>query len=122
MRSALVFLLWIHQLTDSEVRSVSVGIIRDVSLDIIDADPTIVNGTCEDCVCSLLADPAFFALNCRSDDLVCELHSTQDQNRSFNLLAATGTSFFFLSLPTFVATATMNDECIQEITSTSTGE
>ena len=112
MRLALLLIpFFIH------VRAVPIGIIRNVTLDIPGANTTIINSTCDECVCSLLANPAFFSLNCRSDSLTCELYSTQDQNRSFSLLSGTSTSFYFRSLPAF------DDECVNDITGalTSTG-
>ena len=124
MRRALaLILLVLHQLIRIEVRAISVGIVHNVSLTILDANATLINGTCEECVCSLLANPAFFSLNCRPDILTCELHSTQDQNRPFNLLTGTSTAFYFRSLPTFVETTTaMDDTCVHEVTSTSTSK
>ena len=112
--SALLLIFLLRQLTIIQANAVSVGIIRNASLDIFGATKTTSNVTCDECVCSLLAELSFFSLNCRSDTLTCELHSTLDQNRPFNLLTAASTSFFFRSLPTF------DDECINDITGLST--
>ena len=117
MRPTLALSL-LHQLIMIQVEAVSLGIIRNVSLAIPGANSTLVNGTCEECVCSLLANPTFFSHNCRSDTLTCELYATQDQNRPFNLLSGTSTAFYFRSLPTFAATTVMGDEGVYQTTDT----
>ena len=123
MRLTLVFtLLLLHRREITRVNPVYVGIIQNVSLSFPGANSTLVNGTCEECVCSLLANPAFFSLNCRPDILTCELHSTQDQNRPFNLLTGTSTAFYFRSLLTFAATTVMNNECVYQTTGPSMGK
>ena len=112
--SALLHIFLLRQLTIIQVNAVSVGIIRNASLDIPGATTTTSHVSCDVCVCSLLADASFFSLNCRSDTLTCELHSTLDQNRSFSLLTKANTSFYFLSLPAF------DGACINDLTGAST--
>ena len=103
MRSVPIAILVLHGLANIELGAVSVGIVRNASLLILNANTTIIHGPCEACVCSLLTQPTFFSLNCRSDSLTCELYSVSDQNRAFTLMTGVNVSFYFLSLPTYTA-------------------
>ena len=103
LRRSLITVLLLHQLTINQVRTISVSLIRNVSLTIPGANTTIINGTCKDCICALLLNTTFFAVNCLVDNQRCELYSKADQNRSFSLIPGVSASFYFMSFPTFVA-------------------
>ena len=118
MISRLIAILLLHQLTLIGLNAVSIGIIRNTSLAIPNTNATIINGSCEQCVCRLLADSTFFAFNCLHVDVTCQLHSVLNQSQPSVLITNTNASFYFRSLPTFVTT----DTCINEVTTTSTGE
>ena len=116
MEGALITVLLLHCLSIIHNSATSVGIIVNRSLAISNASTTTINGICEECVCALLANPTFFSFNCFSANLTCQLHSAMDRNQPFALTVSANTSFYFVSLPTFVATASTNT-CIHEITS-----
>ena len=101
MGSASITILVLHGLAMMELGAVPVGIIRNASLHILNGNTTVITGTCEACVCSLLTQPTFFSLNCRSNHLICELYSVSDQNKAFTVLTDVNSSFYFLSLPTY---------------------
>ena len=120
MASTLILFL-LHALILVKVDSITFGIIRNVTLDIIGVAAKPFNGTCNDCVCKITSDSTFVSFNCFHGNLTCELHSASDQGKPFTLAASVNTSFYFLSLPTFVTTQS-TDTCVRELTSTSTGE
>ena len=100
MRRTLFIAFLLRQLTVVTVSSTRVGIIPNISLTLFGTNTTIANGTCEDCVCFLLANTSFFSLNCFHDNLTCELHAKLDQNKPFTLATGVKASFYFLALPT----------------------
>ena len=120
MASVLIWLfLYISSLV--EVNSITLNVIRNASLDILGVTATPINGTCNDCTCRLSSNSTFVSFNCFHENLTCELYSASDQDKPFTLTASVNTSFYFISLPTFVATQS-TDACAHEFTSTSTGE
>ena len=96
-----VVLMGQWSLTDSI--TVSFGIIRNVSLTISQGNSTIINGTCEMCLCALLSDLSLFSFNCFSNNLSCQMHSKVYQDKSFTLIDSAMSEYYFLSLPTFKA-------------------
>ena len=101
------------------VSAVPVGIIHNISLDILGASTTSINGTCQDCVCALLISSAFFALNCFHDNLTCQLHSTSNRNAPFSLIRSGSSSLYFLALPAFdTLTSTDNPSTTATVTAT----
>ena len=121
MISRLTAILRFYPLTFIGVNCVSLGIIHNASLDILAANITTINGTCAQCVCRLLADPAFFSFNCYHQSITCQLHSAQNLNLPFALITNLDTSFYFRSLPTFVTTPS-TVTCIHELSTATTGE
>ena len=101
MRLLPIVILLVHRLATVGADVVSVGIIHNVSLGFFNASTTIINGSCEECVCSLLANTSFFSLSCFHDNLTCQLHSQVDQNKPFTLSTSSHVSFYFVSLPTY---------------------
>ena len=119
MRSTLTSTLLLYQVAIVAVNAVSIGIIRNASLNIVGASATTVNGTCEECVCTLIANSTFFSLNCFPDNLTCQLHSVSDRNQPFSLIDGVSTLYYFLSLPTFVTPVSTESPCTPETTGTS---
>ena len=109
MRSVLITILVLHGLATLELGAVPVGVIHNVSLTVLNTNTTRINGTCEQCVCSLLVGSAFFALNCFHDNRTCNLYSASNKNKPFSLITSGNVSLYFLSIPTYsppyVATA-----------------
>ena len=79
----------------------SVGVIRNVSLKMVQANTTTIHGTCQTCLCALFADPSLFAFNCFIDNLTCEMYSKLDQNKPFTLVDLAMSVFYFFSFPTY---------------------
>ena len=83
--------------------TVSIGIIRNVSLAISQGNSSIINGTCATCLCALISNPSLFSFNCFPDNLTCQMHSTVHQDKPFALIDSAISEYYFLSLPTFKA-------------------
>ena len=99
MRPIVILLL--HGFITIETGQVPVGLIHDASLNIPSGMTTTVNGTCDQCLCTLFTSSQFFSVNCFSENVTCQLHSASDQSKPFNWIIAIHASFYFLSLPTF---------------------
>ena len=122
MKPILVALaLLLHQWTTEGVTTTSVGIIRNASLTILNTSATTINGTCEECLCALLVNSTVFSVNCFHENLTCQLHFTENQNKPFVLIDSANTAFYFVSLPTYVASQS-TDSTTHEITSQSTSK
>ena len=121
MRPNLISVFLLHQLIITGIHAVPLGIAHNFSLTILHTNTTIVNGTCAECICTLLASTLFFALNCFDENITCQLHAKQNQNQPFALEIKTKVSFYFTSLPTFVS-ALSTDTTIHELTTATTGE
>ena len=128
MRRTLFIAFLLFHLAVVTVSTTRVGIISNISLTLLGTNTTIVNGTCEDCVCFLLANTSFFSLNCFHGNLTCELHAKSDQNKPFTLTTGVNASFYFLDLPTYmVSPATIVeyhwsfDSTVQDASSTFNG-
>ena len=108
MKRALIAILLLQCLAIVPILTISVGIIRNASLDILNAPTTLINGSCDDCTCALLGNSTFFSLNCFADNLTCQLHSIHNQHEPYTMTNSAHTSFYFVSLPTFVTTTSTN--------------
>ena len=80
---------------------VSFGIIRNVSLKILQSNSITINGTCQTCLCALSFNTSLFAFNCFGSNLTCEMYSNVDQNKAFSLMNSVASAFYFFSLPTY---------------------
>ena len=81
--------------------TVTIGIVQNVSLSLFQRTTTIINGTCETCLCTLISNPSLFSFNCFNSNLTCEMHKTSDRNKPFNLVPFVRGVYYFTSLPTF---------------------
>ena len=123
MKPTRVLLLFlIHILPIIEGSEVPLGVIYNASLKMINANATLIHGTCRECLCMFFENATFFALNCFTGNLTCELHSVLDQNKPFTLTPSANTVFYFLSLPTFTTLTSTDSTCANEVTFTSTGK
>ena len=84
-----------------ESGAIPLGSIRNVSLKIPQGNTTTIHGTCQSCLCALVADSSLFALNCFSSNLTCEMHSKADQSKPFSLVNFAMSTFYFSSFPTY---------------------
>ena len=103
MGPSLIVTFLVHGLVILELNAVRIGFIHNVSLNILNVKATMINGTCDECICSLLANATFFAVNCLADRHSCDLHLRENKKNPFNLITGSNASFYFLSLPTNVA-------------------
>ena len=85
-----------------ESGAVPVGIIRNVSLTISEGNPTTIHDTCQSCLCGLLSNSWLFGWNRFNDNLTCQMYSKADQSKPFSLVYSSGSTFYFLSFPTYV--------------------
>ena len=109
MKQKLIFIiLFTHGQGIIESDTISVGLIRNVSLDILNVSVTIVHGLCRDCLCELLANATYFGLTCFADNVTCQLYSASNQNKPYRLVASSSASLYLLSLPTYDAVQSTN--------------
>ena len=101
--------------------TVTIGIVQNVSLKLFQGTTTIITGTCETCLCTLVSDPSLSSFNCFSSTLTCEMHKTSDQSKPFELVTSALAQYFFTSLPTFQASNPAACS-ILELTTASMGE
>ena len=83
----------------------SIGLIPNVSLWFSNASPSLIDGDCQQCLCSLTLNPNFSSFNCYTNNQTCQIHHQSDQNQSFQLIPSLVSVFYFLSLPTVQSTA-----------------
>ena len=80
--------------------TVTIGIVQNVSLTLFQSTTTIINGTCETCLCTLISDLSLFSFNCFKSNLTCEMHRMSDRNKPFELVPFVLGVYYFTSLPT----------------------
>ena len=83
-----------------QIDAIPLGIIQNVSLVSTGSPITIFNGTCKQCVCQMVQDSTFFALNCFPNENRCEMHPQSAQSATLQLVDEQTSTFYFLSLPT----------------------
>ena len=80
----------------------SIEIVPGISLRLVQDQKISIPGTCEICLCALLANTSlFFSFNCFDDNGTCEMHFKSDQGKAFTLMKSNSTDFYFLTLPTY---------------------
>ena len=88
------------------IGAIRLGIIANVSLVSSGSPISIVVGTCEQCICQMVRDNSFFALNCFTNGNQCEMHPNSSQDAPFQLSDDQTSTFYFLALPTMTPVAT----------------
>ena len=101
IRMMVLFALLYGHLITAACGRISVGIIGNASLKLTQGNSTIINGTCESCLCALMSDPSFFAFNCLSNNLTCEMHSKVDQSKSYVMIASSMSTCYLMALPNY---------------------
>jgi hypothetical protein len=93
-----VFLFYYVELISSSMTIVPV--IHNVSLQMLDYNSTIINGTCNECLCEmLLSTESISAFNCFQNNNTCEIFSQSLKTSSFLLMNNSASSIYFTSLP-----------------------
>jgi hypothetical protein len=78
-----------------------VPVIYNVSLQMSDYNSTIINGTCNECLCAMVLNPtSIYAFNCFQNNATCEIFSNSFNTSSFSLRNNSASSVYFISLPT----------------------
>ena len=91
--ASILILFLLHALILVKVDSITLGIIRNVTLDIVGVAATLIHGIFNDCVCKLTSNSTFVSFNCFHGNLTCELYSASDQGKPYTLTASVNTSF-----------------------------
>lgn len=110
-----VFLFYYFKPISSSMHVIPV--IHNVSLRMLDYNSTIINGTCDECICSMLLNTASISsFNCFQNNKTCEIFFKPLNTSSFLLMNNLMSSLYFISLPiddktlttTMVAESTSN--------------
>ena len=96
-------MLLVHGLGIVENDTISMRLIGNVTLDILNTTITTIHGTCADCLCKLGVNSTFFGLTCFVSNRTCQLFSIVDQNKPYRLIGSSSASLYLLSLPTYGA-------------------
>lgn len=81
-----------------------IGLISNASLTISNSQSVSIFGLCNECICMMIANVAYFALNCLPNNRTCQLFLTRDQNKQFSIQSDSKSLFYFLSLPNYTMT------------------
>ena len=102
-KTCIIFMLLVHGLGIVENDTISMRLIGNVTLDILNTTITTIHGTCADCLCKLGVNSTFFGLTCFVSNRTCQLFSIVDQNKPYRLIGSSSASLYLLSLPTYGA-------------------
>jgi hypothetical protein len=102
---------FLFQRFESVLSSVkSIPRINNVSLVMFNSNSTIINGTCQQCLCSVLLNTtSFSSFNCFSSNNTCQMFSQPLVTGSFMLVNDTRSSFYFFSWPIDDTTLTTSE-------------
>ena len=106
MRSIFIVCLLLRLCVIPGIQTVSLGSMRNVSLEIFYTSSTFVDGDRSTCICYLLSNDQFFSFNHFPSSRLCQFFLKSDQNKSFTLSSNTSSNFHFLSLPIRIAPTT----------------
>jgi len=77
-----------------------IPLIYNVSLQMSNYNSTIINGTCNECLCAMVLNPtSIYAFNCFQNNETCEIFSKAFNASSFLLRNNSASSVYFISLP-----------------------
>jgi hypothetical protein len=93
-----VFLFHYSEMISSSMNNIPV--IHNVSLQMLNYNSTIINGTCNECLCAMLSNSTSIScFNCFRNNKTCEIFSKSLENSSFALINNSASSVYFFSLP-----------------------
>lgn len=98
MKTILELLLYLAVLS-FPCHAIQWGKIENVSLILLNQDPIVMNGTCEECQCYMDFNQSFSSFNCDRINKICEMHLTRTQYQLFQVLSSPSSTFHFRSLP-----------------------
>ena len=101
LRLLVLYAVLSLRFTGAASGEISVGIIRNASLKIVQGNPSIIHGTCETCRCALFLDPSLFAFNCFSIAQTCEMFSKTDQGKPYAMVASNASTCYLSALPSY---------------------
>jgi len=114
MHHILVFIFWFYCFSITLCSTNNIPVIYNVSLEMLDYNSTIINGTCHDCLCTMIMNSTMIsAFNCFQNNNTCEIFSKSLKTDSFSFMNNTASSVYFISLPindsaTAITSATQN--------------
>jgi hypothetical protein len=95
-----VFFLVFHYLDMISSSINSIPVIHNVSLRMLDYNSTVINGTCDECLCIMLLNATWIsAFNCFQNNQTCELFPNPLKTSSLLLMNSSASSIYFISLP-----------------------
>jgi hypothetical protein len=92
-----VFLFYYFESVSSSINIIPV--IHNVSLRMLNYNSTTINGTCGECLCAMVLNPAsIYSFNCFQNNNTCEIFSKSLTTGSFLLMNNSASSVYFTSL------------------------
>ncbi len=86
-----------------------IPVIRNSSLQVLGYNSTIINGTCQECLCAMLLNSTSInSFNCFPNNKTCEIFSNSFLTSSFLLINNSASSVYFISLPIIGTTMVTN--------------
>jgi hypothetical protein len=96
----LVYTFLFHHFNTISSSMHSVPVIHNVSLQMLNYNSTIMNGSCNDCLCAMFANATpIYAFNCFQNNKTCEIFSKSLETNSFSLMDNSASSVYFITLP-----------------------
>jgi hypothetical protein len=93
----LILLILLYSCTLRTISTIQVGVIQNFSL--IASSHVVIATTCHECVCTMLTNSSFFALNCFAINSSCQLLSNYSISFVYNIQSNANSTFYFLQLP-----------------------
>ena len=107
MWDIFVHVFLVHFIETISINTNSISVIRNVSLDVLDNNSTIINGTCRGCLCAVLLNiTSSSSFNCFTNNNTRQMFSKSFETGSFTLVDTSTTSFYFFPFSTHETTST----------------
>lgn len=88
--------------------TISIPVIRNVSLHMSGYNSTTINGTCHECLCTMLLNKtSISSFNCIHTNQTCELFSRSLNTTAFSLMRDTTSSVYLKSIPNIISVSTV---------------
>ena len=75
------------------------GKIENMSLTVLNENPVIFNGTCNECLCHMHINPSYSSFNCYRNNRTCRMHLSSNHYQLFRALSSSSSTFYYRSLP-----------------------
>jgi alpha-amylase/alpha-mannosidase (GH57 family) len=95
-----VYIFLFHYFETISSSVIHIPVIHNATLQMLDYNATIINGTCHECLCAMVLNTtSISAFNCFQNNNTCELFSKSLMTNSFSLINNSASSVYFISLP-----------------------